>query len=201
MEPSQPMQSINVNKGNIWKILSIVFAVLFVISIASTVIFVIQNHDKNKKIDDLQSQLGKIKKELESIKNDSDIETTPPVEEGESDEDLQTAKINLLNAGFTCQRFTVGSIQDSVIKPYQTLEVGVGLLTNDNVSGCENGIGSGWYELYYRVSPNDTWKLFMDGQGNIGCDSYDTDDLRNAFAGKPCLDTMTNSDSTVKPAN
>ena len=73
--------------------------------------------------------------------------------------------------------------KDSSITPYQTLQVAIG--------------GGG--ASFYRTSPEAKWQFFAGGQAAPDCDAYDTDDLRKAFAGSICYDTVTGSSSTVEP--
>ena len=73
--------------------------------------------------------------------------------------------------------------KDSSVTPYQTLSVAIG--------------GGGG--LFYRTSPEAKWQFFTGGQAAPGCDAYDTDDLKKAFADTICYDTLTGSNSTVQP--
>ena len=75
------------------------------------------------------------------------------------------------------------SIKNSSVSPYQTMNVAlVG--------------GGGWF---YRVSPDSEWLFFTGGNAPATCDEYNTQDLKNAFAGTPCDDLDTKSMSTVQP--
>ncbi len=75
------------------------------------------------------------------------------------------------------------SIKNSSVSPYQTMNVAlIG--------------GGGWF---YRVSPDSEWLFFTGGNAPATCDEYNTQDLKNAFAGTPCDDLDTKSVSTVQP--
>lgn len=74
-------------------------------------------------------------------------------------------------------------IEDSEVKPYQRLTVSI----------------PGAAGLFYRVNPEAKWQFFMGTQAPLACSVYDTEDLRNAFAGEPCYDLELNEDSEVKP--
>lgn len=76
----------------------------------------------------------------------------------------------------------VNEIKDSQYAPYQTLQVLIG----------------GGVALFYRVSPDAKWQYFTGGQSLLGCDEYNTEDLKKAFAGDTCFDDS-NDESTVQP--
>ena len=76
----------------------------------------------------------------------------------------------------------VNEIKDSQYAPYQTLRVAIG----------------GGSALFYRVSPDAKWQYFAGGQGLLGCDEYNTEDLKKAFVGDICFDDS-NNESTVQP--
>lgn len=74
-------------------------------------------------------------------------------------------------------------IKDSEVSPYQTLEASL------DVAAL----------FFYRVSPDADWQFFTGAQALIGCDAYNTQDLKNAYAGEMCWNDTTNLESTVQP--
>lgn len=83
--------------------------------------------------------------------------------------------------------FSIGvknrTVNDSSVSPYQTMKVPV-----------SNAMG-----LFYRTSPDAKWQFFTATQAVINCSSFNTQDLKNAFAGETCWDDSRNSNSTVQP--
>ena len=77
------------------------------------------------------------------------------------------------------------AIKDSSVAPYQTIDVGI---TNAGAS-------------FYRTSPDADWQYFTTAQGPANCAEFDTQDLKNAFAGTFCYDGigLDAKDSTVQP--
>ena len=73
------------------------------------------------------------------------------------------------------------TIKDSSVSPYQTLRVAI-----------SNAMG-----LFYRTSPDTDWQYFTATQAVLNCDDFNTQDLKNAFAGETCYDGSQNS--TVQP--
>lgn len=63
------------------------------------------------------------------------------------------------------------SIKDSKNAPYQTM-----------TGGIIGAVG-----LWYRVSPDAPWQWFRGTQMVLGCDEYDTDDLKKAYEGEVCI--------------
>ena len=74
-------------------------------------------------------------------------------------------------------------ITDSEISPYQTL-----------TARFENAAA-----LFYRVSPNDEWKYFIGTQAVLNCSDYNTEELKNAFAGDVCYDGGMTANGIVQP--
>lgn len=74
------------------------------------------------------------------------------------------------------------NIKNSQYGPYQTLTVAVG----------------GAVGLFYRTSPDAKWQFFAGTQAVLGCDEYNTDDLKKAYLGEPCYNYDTQTDSTVQ---
>jgi hypothetical protein len=52
--------------------------------------------------------------------------------------------------------------------------------------------------LFYRKGSDGEWKYFTATQQALGCDQYDTDELKAAFEGRDCYDYENNKSSTVK---
>ncbi len=77
----------------------------------------------------------------------------------------------------------IDGIKDSLISPYQTISV----------------MMSGFGASFYRTSPESPWVFAFRGQDGPTCDEFNTQDLKNAFAGQTCWDTSTNTDSEVQP--
>lgn len=73
-------------------------------------------------------------------------------------------------------------IKDSEYSPYQNLKVNIG----------------GAAGLFYRTSPDAKWQFFVGTQSVLDCSDYNTDDLKKAYVGEVCYDTVTRSDSTVQ---
>ena len=73
------------------------------------------------------------------------------------------------------------TIVDSSVTPYQKTQI----------SGGNAAL------LFYRVSPNADWQFFTGTQGLLECSDYNTQDLKNAYAGDRCGEGL--SDSTVQP--
>lgn len=73
------------------------------------------------------------------------------------------------------------TIKDSSVSPYQTLRVPV-----------SNAMG-----LFYRTGPDADWQYFTATQAVLNCDDFNTQDLKNAFAGEACYDG--NQNSIVQP--
>lgn len=105
---------------------------------------------------------------------------------------LDAEKVNLINAlaeAYNAKEghfvgsldAEVANIKDSEVKPYQTISA--------NLFGAAG--------LFYRTSPEAEWKFFMGTQSVLACDDYDTEELRNAYAGEVCYDTEKNEDSVV----
>lgn len=80
-------------------------------------------------------------------------------------------------------------IKDSRTSGYQTASVGV------NSYPLPAGGSEG---MFYRKSGD--WQFFAATQGELPCSAYNTDDLKNAYAGEPCGDASGNASSTVQPA-
>lgn len=78
---------------------------------------------------------------------------------------------------------TSDNIVDSSYAPYQRLQA--------TIFGAAG--------LFYRVSPDDPWQFFSGAQTLLGCEQYNTDDLRRAFAGEVCFDAATGQENTVQP--
>lgn len=74
------------------------------------------------------------------------------------------------------------AIKDSPISPYQ-------ILINVAVSNAKG--------LFYRTGPDADWQYFTTTQGVLNCSDFNTQDLKNAFAGETCYDGSQNS--TVQP--
>ena len=74
------------------------------------------------------------------------------------------------------------NIKDSQVAPYQIIEAG----------------GGNFAALFYRVSPDSDWQYFRGAQSIIGCEYYDTQDIKNAFAGELCTE-LDGTTSTVQP--
>lgn len=74
-------------------------------------------------------------------------------------------------------------IRNSEVAPYQKIETSIG-----------GAIG-----LFYRTSSEAEWQFFTGVQAVLGCDEFNTDDLRKAFAGEACYDYTAGRDSTVQP--
>jgi hypothetical protein len=53
--------------------------------------------------------------------------------------------------------------------------------------------------LFYRVSPEAEWQYFTATQGLMPCTNYNTEDIRNAFAGETCFDESNGETLTVQP--
>jgi len=51
--------------------------------------------------------------------------------------------------------------------------------------------------LFYRKGSG-SWQYFTGTQSELGCEEYNTTDLKNAYRGEACWDTTTNKDSTVQ---
>lgn len=64
----------------------------------------------------------------------------------------------------------VADIKDSSVSPYQTL-----------VASGEN-----YAMLYYRTSADADWQYFTGTQELVPCSEYNTQDLKNAYAGQQC---------------
>lgn len=52
--------------------------------------------------------------------------------------------------------------------------------------------------LFYQTPDSKTWKYFLGAQDIVPCKEFNTDELKNAFAGIECYDTVTKRASTVK---
>ena len=74
------------------------------------------------------------------------------------------------------------TIKDSPVSPYQTLRTAV-----------SNGLG-----LFYRVNKEADWQFFTGTQAVLGCEEFNTKDLRNAFVGETCWDDTLEGNTTVK---
>lgn len=75
------------------------------------------------------------------------------------------------------------TIEDSSVSPYQTIGVSF-----DGAGGS-----------FYRVSPSAEWQFFGGGQTAFSCDEYNTQDLKNAYAGEVCYDEVSGTNLTVQP--
>ncbi len=75
------------------------------------------------------------------------------------------------------------TIEDSSVSPYQTIGVSF-----DGAGGS-----------FYRVSPSAEWQFFGGGQTAFSCDKYNTQDLKNAYAGEVCYDEVSGTNLTVQP--
>ena len=75
------------------------------------------------------------------------------------------------------------TIEDSSVSPYQTIGVSF-----DGAGGS-----------FYRVSPSAEWRFFGGGQTAFSCDKYNTQDLKNAYAGEVCYDEVSGTNLTVQP--
>ncbi len=64
-------------------------------------------------------------------------------------------------------------IKNSTVSPYQTITVVFG-----NAA-----------QLFYRASNTSKWVYFTATQNTIGCDRYNTQDLKNAYASDTCYDS------------
>lgn len=64
------------------------------------------------------------------------------------------------------------SIKNSKNAPYQTM-----------TGGILGAVG-----LWYRVSPEAAWQWFRGTQMVLGCEEYDTDDLKKAYEGEKCME-------------
>lgn len=72
--------------------------------------------------------------------------------------------------------------ENSEISPYQVLRVSMG-----------------WAQgLFYRTSSDGDWQYFATAQGPLKCIEYNTDDLKNAFAGEVCYNDES-EESVVQP--
>ena len=75
------------------------------------------------------------------------------------------------------------TIKNSKVPPYQTIDV-----------SFHGGGGS-----FYRVSPSAEWQFFGGGQTAFSCDEYNTQDLKNVYAGEVCYDEVSGTNLTVQP--
>lgn len=64
------------------------------------------------------------------------------------------------------------SIKNSKNAPYQTM-----------TGGILGAVG-----LWYRVSPEAAWQWFRGTQAVLGCEEYNTDDLKRAYEGEKCME-------------
>ena len=74
-------------------------------------------------------------------------------------------------------------IVDSQVSPYQTITAN----------------GGGAALLFYRTSKDADWQFFKASQGLLNCNEYDTEDLKNAYAGQMCFNESTGETITVQP--
>lgn len=72
----------------------------------------------------------------------------------------------------------------------------------DGVEGYKNAevLMNSFAGLYYQTADSKTWKFFKGAQDLVPCSDYNNNDLRNAFAGRPCFDRATSKDSIVQAA-
>ena len=73
-------------------------------------------------------------------------------------------------------------IKDSQFAPYQTITVGVG----------------GAAGLFYRTDKDAAWQFFTGTQDMIGCDRYNTENLKKAYLGEQCYDVENQTVRTVE---
>lgn len=81
-------------------------------------------------------------------------------------------------------------VKDSKTTGYKTAQ----LSTSSYVDG-QMGIG-GFQGLYYQT-PDKAWHYFIGAQSIVGCDKYNTVDLKKAFVGERCGMPNGSSESTV----
>jgi len=74
-------------------------------------------------------------------------------------------------------------IEDSTVTPYQRI----------TISGYNHAA------LFYRTSPDAEWQYFTGTQDALSCGEYNTQDLKNAYAGTMCYDEASGANSTVQP--
>lgn len=84
--------------------------------------------------------------------------------------------------GAVVQINDISEVVDSEYKPYQRLKAHIG------AAG-----------LFYRTDPEAKWQFFTGTQYFLGCEEYDTDDVRKAFAGAECYDYEIGQNSVVRP--
>lgn len=100
-----------------------------------------------------------------------------------SDEDKELVVSLAKNFGYSYIAAKSSNIKNSSVSPYQRLTA--------------NGAGAAL--LFYRVSPNSEWQFFTATQAELLCSDYDTNDLKNAFAGERCWDSAASQESKVQP--
>lgn len=81
-------------------------------------------------------------------------------------------------------------VKDSQTAGYQTVTVGI------NSYPYPAGGSAG---LFYRKGGD--WQFFAATQNELPCSDYNTDDLKNAYAGEPCGSADGNTSLTVQPAS
>ena len=86
-------------------------------------------------------------------------------------------------ANFTYVAADPSSITDSQVSPYQTITAN----------------GGGGALLFYRTSRDADWQFFKATQAILLCSDYNTEDLKNAYAGQMCYDETTGGNLTVQP--
>lgn len=82
-------------------------------------------------------------------------------------------------------------IKDSKTEGYRTTTLTIGSIVDG-----EAGMGSAAY-LFYQT-PDEKWHFFTATQQVIGCDRYNTTDLKKAYLGDSCYDQAVAKESTVK---
>lgn len=84
---------------------------------------------------------------------------------------------------FPLQIWDEDVVTDSTVSPYQRIDIS----------------GGNAAQLFYRVSPDAEWQYFTGTQEALSCSEYNTQDLKNAYAGTTCYDEAAGANSTVQP--
>lgn len=85
--------------------------------------------------------------------------------------------------------FGEANVVNSEYEPYQRAEVGVW-----SVAGIGGANG-----LFYRPGAEAAWQYYAALQTVPSCESFDTEDLRRAFAGVACFSDQSGQEATVEP--
>ncbi|MDR0957561.1 MAG: hypothetical protein LBM09_03245 [Candidatus Nomurabacteria bacterium] len=178
----QPEKNVNTKKTDVWKILSIIFAVLLVTSLTFTGIFAKQSYDQGLKNDEIQEELNAIK--------DKTAESSDDSSSSESGED--TATINSAEYLKNVLSELKTSFPDKKLGDLISVNYSNESSNGNDIWRAKTHIrtGAGEFDdavaMFYRIGNDSEWKYFASVQSDSLCEDYNTDELKEAFAEERC---------------